>query len=227
MARPLLLDLFCGAGGASAGYVAAGFDVVGVDVEPQPRYPFAFVQADALTFPLDGFDAVHASPPCQAYAGLAALDGRHPRLIEPTRARLCELLDVPWVIENIPTAPLRAPFRLCGSSFGLFVRRHRHFEPGGWQPTLLPPCAHHRIRNDRRAYYGKPGWLAWEPRGARVQSAARQPADRPPLLRGTVDTAARDMGIDWMDWDGLREAIPPAFTEWIGAQLLDALALTA
>ena len=111
-----LLDLFCGAGGAAMGYHRAGFEVVGIDIAPQPNYPFEFVQADAMEFPLDGFDAIHASPPCQAYTALAT--GKHPRLIEPMRERLASS-GVPWVIENVVGAPLRQPVLLCGSMFGL------------------------------------------------------------------------------------------------------------
>jgi DNA (cytosine-5)-methyltransferase 1 len=218
--KPRLLDLFAGAGGATRGYQLAGFHVTGVDIAPQPNYcGDEFVQADALSFPLlFGFDAIHASPPCQAYSTLAK--GNHPALIEPIRARLASSA-VPWIIENIETAPLRAPIRLCGSSFGLGVRRHRLFEFGNWQPpALLPPCSH-ASQGEIRAYYGKKGWAAWTLAGAQVQRRGRRP-----LLRGTVDQAADDMGIDWMTWDELREAIPPAYTQWIGEQLLAHLAAT-
>jgi len=132
--RPKILDLFCGAGGASMGYHLAGFEVVGVDIALQPNYPFEFHQADAMAFPLSGFDAIHASPPCQAYTrmarGLLQSQGRakeHPRLIEPIRARLLES-GLPYIIENVEGAPLIRPIRLCGSSFGLDVQRHRLFE---------------------------------------------------------------------------------------------------
>jgi DNA (cytosine-5)-methyltransferase 1 len=132
-----LLDLFCGAGGAAMGYHRAGFDVVGVDHRPQPNYPFEFIETDALTFLREGgpirgwFDAIHASPPCQAYsAGARMRNGYakdHPRLIEPLRELLIQT-GLPYVIENVPEAPLRSPMRLCGSQFGLDVRRHRAFE---------------------------------------------------------------------------------------------------
>ncbi len=144
MTRPRLLDLFCGAGGASVGYHRAGFDVLGVDVKPQPRYPFDFVQADAMTFPLDGFDAVHASPPCQHYANVTAWRGDvndHPDLLPATLTRLAEV-DVPWVVENVPEAPVRRDFLLCGSQFGLKVRRHRAFQTSPRMYSLLPPCQH-------------------------------------------------------------------------------------
>ena len=216
--RPRLLDLFCGAGGCSVGYERAGFEVVGVDNDPQPNYPFTFIRADALGllgspwFNVTAFDAIHASPPCQAYAGLAAKDGRHPRLIEPTR-ELLRSTGLPYVIENIADARphLIDPVRVCGSSFGLHVRRHRLFETN-W-PLMGSSCAHGG--QEIRAYYGKPGWLAWEPRGAQVQKVGRKP-----LLRGSVEQAPADMGIDWMTWDELREAIPQAYTEYVGQQLL-------
>jgi DNA (cytosine-5)-methyltransferase 1 len=125
------------------GYHRAGFDVVGVDIRPQLRYPFEFVQADALTFPPDGFDAIHASPPCQRFSTTASLHtAKYPDLIEPTR-RLLAATGLPYVIENVVGAPLVSPIRLCGSSFGLGVRRHRLFECGRFDVVLVPPCAHH------------------------------------------------------------------------------------
>lgn len=212
-----LLDLFSGAGGAARGYQLAGFHVTGVDIESQPRYAGdEFVQADAMTFPLEGFDVIHASPPCQAYAGLASKDGRHPRLIEPIRWRLLDA-GVPYIIENIEGAPLLNPVRLCGSMFGLNVRRHRLFETN-W-PLLTPSCTH-GYQDEIRAYYGKKGWLVWTPKGAQVQKKGRRP-----LLRGTIEQAAADMGIDWMTWDELREAIPPAYTEFMGNQLISTRAM--
>jgi hypothetical protein len=131
--RPRALDLFCGAGGASMGLHRAGFEVVGVDACPQPEYPFAFVQADALTFPLDGFAFVWASPPCQAFTAYKRrTDHVRPRrnLIPAVRARLAAA-GVPYVIENVVGAPLRVPVMLCGSMFGLDVQRHRLF--GYWR----------------------------------------------------------------------------------------------
>ena len=115
MRRRRLLDLFCGAGGAAVGYHRAGFDVVGVDIEPQPRYPFEFHQADAMTFPLDGFDVIHASPPCQAYTDLRRARAASTALIEPVRER--SRFGVPYVIENVEGAPLLDPIVLCGTMF--------------------------------------------------------------------------------------------------------------
>ncbi|WP_344088985.1 DNA cytosine methyltransferase, partial [Luedemannella helvata] len=133
--RPRLLDLFCKAGGAGAGYHAAGFDVIGVDIEPQPDYPFPFIQADALSVDPTGFDIIHASPPCQAYSQATPASRRHlhPDLVAPTRAKLREAVGrvggpIGYVIENVPGAPMVDPVTICGDSLRLGVRRHRLFE---------------------------------------------------------------------------------------------------
>jgi DNA (cytosine-5)-methyltransferase 1 len=201
------------------GYWRAGFDVVGVDTKPQPNYPFMFHQADAMTFPLDGFDAVHASPPCQGYSNLRRKIA-HPRLIAPLRDRLVRWQVTTYVIENIEDArrELHNPVRMCGSTFNLNVRRHRWFECNF--PVMVPPCQHDG--REIRAYYGKKGWLVWTPGAAAVQKQGRKP-----ILRGRVEQAAEDMGIDWMTWDELREAIPPAYTEFIGEQLLKVVSAEA
>lgn len=140
--KPRLLDLFCGAGGAAMGYHRAGFEVVGVDLKPQKHYPFEFHQADALEFLAEHgreFDVIHASPPCQAHTSLKNLhDKDYPELIEPTR-RLLEKTGLPYIIENVVGAPLRNPILLCGSSFGLRVRRHRLFESNWF--LIAPPVA--------------------------------------------------------------------------------------
>src|SRR4051794_5410435 len=149
MSRPRLLDLFCGAGGAARGYQRAGFHVVGVDNRPQPRYAGdEFVQADALEWDdFDGFDAVHASPPCQLWAEGSRWHGNsHPDLITPLRP-LLEQSGLPYIIENVPEAPLRRDVVLCGTQFGLQaegfeVRRHRAFELNWPLGTLVPPCQH-------------------------------------------------------------------------------------
>jgi DNA (cytosine-5)-methyltransferase 1 len=209
-----LLDLFCCAGGAAMGYHRAGFEVVGVDIKPQPHYPFEFVQADALAFlgarGADGFDAIHASPPCQRFSDLAKRNGNAhewPDLIAPIREWLRDL-DLPFIIENVEGAPLRRPVMLCGTMFpDLRVIRHRLFESN---ITLsVPQHGPHPLvytRDKRKAHYGKlDEWTS------------------PVQVTGGGNcsvAAARDaMGIDWMTKDELNEAIPPAYTEWLGAQL--------
>ena len=210
MTRPRLLDLFCGAGGASVGYARAGFDVVGVDIEPQPNYPFTFHQADAMTFPLDGFDVIHASPPCQRFAVSTqvwaerrpGLRESHPDLVGPTRDRLIET-DRLYVIENVPAAPLRNPMLLCGTMFdGLRVYRHRLFET--WPPMYWPPA--HGAHRERVTEVGRPvgdsGWM----------TVAGHFINLP--------AASAAMGIDWMTKAELAQAIPPAFTEYIGRRIM-------
>jgi DNA (cytosine-5)-methyltransferase 1 len=216
--KPRLLDLFCGAGGAAMGYHRAGFEVVGVDINPQPHYPFEFHQADALTFPLDGFDVIHASPPCQGYTPMSnrwrangAAKRVHPRLIGPVRDRL-GASRAAWIIENVPGAPIRPDVKLCGYSFGLRVHRHRLFETEAFILSVPFSC---RGWEDHVGIYGDhPGGRLWTRRDGHK-----------PLRRADSVTDAQDaMGIDWMPrWSELKEAIPPAYTEWIGGQLLAAL----
>jgi DNA (cytosine-5)-methyltransferase 1 len=212
--KPRLLDLFCGAGGAGMGYHRAGFDVVGVDIEPHPDYPFEFHQADALTYPLDGFDAYHASPPCPRYSSITPEHRReeHPDLVGPVRERL-EATGRPYVIENVVGAPLLNPLMLCGSSFGLRVRRHRLFESNVWLMSL--PCAHGN--QQAVGVYGD----HWDREGGwtRPDGSSRG-------VKATSVADAQDaLGIDWMRrWEDLADAIPPVFTEFIGEQLAAHLA---
>lgn len=187
-ARPRLLDLYCGAGGAAAGYHQAGFDVTGVDIAPQPRFPYPFIRADALTFPLDGFDVIHASPPCQRYAHVTRWRGsqdNHPDLLQATIGRLAAS-GIPWIVENVPEALPAALLQLCGTHFGLPVKRHRRFLVPRPVPPL-PPCRSHHVQpfqhEDERAY-------------------------------------ADAMGCTWMTGLEAREAIPPAYTRYIGRQLI-------
>lgn len=214
MTRPWLLDLFCGAGGAAAGYDRAGFDVVGVDIEPQPHYPFTFYQLDAMTFPLDGFDAIHASPPCQKFTAYRRRGGGvgdgYPDLIAPVRERL-EASGVPWVMENVARSPVRPLVHLCGSSFGLDVQRHRWFETN--VPMMSPPCAHG---------LQKPRFPCATNR-TNLRRTVEIGVWRIPL---PVQQAAMG-GVDWMALDELTEAIPPAYAEYIGGQLLDYLTANA
>jgi DNA (cytosine-5)-methyltransferase 1 len=211
-----LLDLFSGAGGCGMGYHQAGFEVIGVDVRPQPNYPFEFHQADALDYPLDGFDAYHASPPCQAYSTVSgrAKKGQraeYPDLVDPIRQRLAAT-GRPYVIENVVGAPLRAPVRLCGSSFGLDVRRHRLFELGRFYPALVPPCAHH---------WQRPRFRSLDSRQKKL--AAVIGVHGHTNYAGEFELRCQAMGIDWMDPHELTQAIPPAYTEWLGGQMLAAM----
>lgn len=206
-----VLDLFCGAGGASMGYHRAGFEVVGVDIKPQPDYPFTFIQADALEegmslAPL--FDLIHASPPCQAFSitgNLARAQGKEQStvdLLTPLRP-LLEATGLPYVIENVKGAPLRDPMVLCGSMFGLKVRRHRLFESN---LLLQPPgpCRHKEQGKPVGVYHTLNDSIPFGGTTAR-----------------TLEEGQEAMGIDWMPWKSLKEAIPPAYTEWIGQQICE------
>ena len=209
---PKLLDLFCGAGGASMGYHRAGFDVVGVDINPQPNYPFEFHEADALEYPLGGFDIIHASPPCQRYSVATKRNGRSddwPDLVAPMRDRL-ESAGVPWVIENVPGSPLKDPITLCGATFKLRVYRHRLFESN--RPISAPPHLKHTrlcyTLDKRKPHYGQlDEWTAF------VQVTGGGNCSKA--------SAADAMGINWPTTKHeLNEAIPPAYTEHIGRQLI-------
>jgi len=208
MSAPLLLDLFCKQGGAAMGYACAGFRVVGVDKDPQPRFPFEFVQADALEYLAEHghrFDAIHASPPCQRFTACQVIQGRdHPDLIGPTRDLLLAW-GGPYVIENVEGAPLIGPVTLCGCMFdGLNVYRERLFE------TSFPmPQPEHRTHSQPLRKMGRPPLP-----GHRMHVVGN--------FSGVREARAA-MGIEWMTRDGLREAIPPAYTEHVGRFLLQAL----
>lgn len=201
---PRLLDLFCSQGGAAMGYHRAGFEVVGVDIKPQPNFPFAFVHSEALEYVAlhaHEFDAIHASPPCQRYIRGGLQNSTHPNLLPPTRDAL-DATGLPYVIENVPGSPMRADFMLCGSHFGLQVRRHRHFECNWPVFPFTLSCNHDKpIVGVYGNAHGQKG--AW-----------------PGMLPSSPASWSRAMGIDWMDRRGLAEAIPPAYTEHIGRQLL-------
>jgi DNA (cytosine-5)-methyltransferase 1 len=225
--RPRLLDLFCGAGGCAMGYHRAGFEVVGIDCEDQPAYPFLFARIEALwlldvllgggslcpdlfsRFWLKDIDVIHASPPCQGYCRLKHL---HPTKTYPMLIpRIRELLSAtgkPYVIENVPGAPLNNPVRLCGSSFGLRVRRHRLFESN---VSLAGKRCDHKSQ-------GQPLCVAGSG-GKRVNRRVNDRGGACNYPRNILD--ARDaMGIEWMTRAELSQAIPPPFTEYIGSQLI-------
>ena len=202
-----MLDLFCGAGGAGMGYHRAGFEVVGVDIKPQKHYPFEFHCADAFAF-LEKhgleFDVIHASPPCQSYsAAMRHLAKPQPKLIDGLRDALMQSGKT-WVIENVPGAPMDNPTILCGTMFGLRVHRHRLFESPNLF-ALIQPCSGAKdILNPHRA----------ESRERIYREFGRQDPEK--LWRN-------EMGVEWMGRQETREAIPPAYTEWIGQRLLESL----
>jgi hypothetical protein len=210
-----LLDLFCGAGGASVGYHRAGFEVTGVDLQPHDDYPFPMIVGDAMTVldcpdVLRGFDVIAASPPCPRYSAATPAANRdgHPDLVDPVRQHLLEW-GGPFVIENVPGAPLDHPIRLCGSNFGLGVRRHRLFETN--VPMLAPQCRHD-LQPEVWGVYGDHGDAkpVRRPNGTSRGNKARDAAH-----------AREVMGIDWMSrWCDLADAIPPAYTQYIGEQLM-------
>lgn len=209
------------------GYREAGFEVIGIDIKPMPRYPFEFHQADALAY-LDAMllygwqdiDAIHASPPCQGYSVTQSLpySKPYPQLVESVRERL-EAIGLPYVIENVPRAPLLNPVTLCGSQFGLVtdwppwgkvaLRRHRLFEAGGFAIADAGPHDH--------SLYAVPVYG----HGPGLSKARRH---RPyPHGHGALQAAREVMQIDWMTRDELDESIPPAYTRYIGKQLLEAV----
>lgn len=200
------------------GYHRAGFEVVGVDIKPQPRYPFEFHQADAMTYPLDGFDAIHASPPCQSYSRATrnlwgkARAAEHPDLLAPIRDRLIAA-GVPYVIENVEGAPIRADVMLCGTMFGLNIRKHRWFETN--IAILMAPfsCGDHR--NLYNPWKGGPGVRSAD-KFREAQGTPWIPAEG----GASRKTAVRTSG-------DCSDAIPPAYTEWIGHQLMAHLRATA
>lgn len=222
--RPKLLDLFCGAGGCSVGYDRAGFDVTGVDVAEQPNYPFKFHRADALAFLAEHwkeFDAFHASPPCQGYTtmsnrfrGAGGAADSWPLLIGPIRD-LLRVTCKPFVIENVPgaRAELIDPVTLHGGMFGLGVSRPRLFECWGFMPLI---ALTEQVVNPLGVYGKLDGRRIWTRIDGTEQRAPK-----------TIDQARAAMGIDWMTWDEIREAIPPVYTEHIGEQLLTAIELQA
>lgn len=228
--RPRLLDLFCGGGGAAMGYYNAGFDVYGVDLRSGRDYPFPYYRDDALRFlqahlddPWQEFDAIHASPPCQAHSALRSLErgyrqrlfSLHEDLVSATRSLLAGT-GVPYVIENVPGAPIRADLELCGSHFGLGttcrdgvyrqLRRHRLFELEGFTVDQ-PACCHH---GPAVGVYGHGG------------GDPERQVSRGRGYMATTAEARAALGIEWLDMRDLAQAIPPAYTELVGRGLLAA-----
>jgi DNA (cytosine-5)-methyltransferase 1 len=238
--RPVLLDLYCGAGGAAKGYHDAGFDLVGVDINPQPNYPYEFHQSDALEFVAEHgqeFDAIHASPPCQGYSIMRNLpwlrDREYPLLIGPTQAAL-ESLGVPWVIENVMGAKLSAGW-LCGGMFGLPFYRHRYFHASFFWMQPGHPKHQVTIRDTREdgkpdrsgggrrislSVHPNPVNTAW--RKTHDGNGAQKPGEGVGHAAGW-HLAAEAMCIDWMKRDELTQAIPPAYTQYIGERLRESL----
>jgi DNA (cytosine-5)-methyltransferase 1 len=206
-----LLDLFCGVGGASVGYAEAGFEVHGVDLKHGKRYPFTYTRANVLDILKDQefinqFDVIHASPPCQTHSITKHLRNAQGKstskvdLIPETRAALIAS-GKPYIIENVPGSPLINPVQLCGSSFNLKVRRHRLFESN--MPLQGSACYHKKQGRPIGVY----GSLNDEiPQGGKTAA--------------TIDEARKAMGMDWAIWTELVEAIPPAFTKYLGHQLI-------
>jgi hypothetical protein len=195
MVKPKLLDLFCCAGGAAKGYQRAGFYVVGVDIKPQPHYcGDEFIQADAMKFDLSGYECYHASPPCQHYSmmqNIVKTKSEWPDLISPTRDRLTST-GKSYVIENVYKAPLKGHLMLCGTMFNLPIIRHRYFECDWMDLYLFPPCDHRNVYDP------------WHKDGV-----------------GQREKLSAAMDIDWfMNRQEVREAIPPAYTEFIGKELI-------
>lgn len=212
------LDLFCGAGGCSRGYHDAGIEMTGVDIVPQPHYPYRFVQADWYEYLVghwQDYDFIHASPPCQAYSGMRRITlarfgstPEHPDLISAVRDAL-QRTGKPFVIENVQGSPLYTQIVLCGASFGLpHIARHRHFESN----VLIvnaPRCIHRRNTYTIGVYGSKPDGRRVSYRHHRLVRVA-----------SSLDEAQREMGIDWMTWYEITQAVPPVFTRFIGDQLM-------
>jgi len=216
MSKPRLLDLFCKAGGTTKGYQEAGFYVVGIDIEPQPHYiGDEFIQADALTFPLDGYDVIHASPECKAYTNCnLSPKAKYQMLIGAIRKRL-QATGKPYVIENVIGSKkhLQANLMLCGTMFDLPMERHRLFESNLF---LYPPLeCNHKIAHI--SVTGHSVWDSWLEGTQRKDGRSRP--DSVPVAIGK-----EAMGIDWMNKSELAQAIPPAYTKHIGLQFMDILA---
>ena len=217
-----LLDLYCKAGGASEGYARAGFEVIGVDIKKQKRYPYKFIQADALDILQDKdflaqFDVLAGSPPCQTHSVTQHLRDAQGNttdkvdLIPQTRKAFIES-GKPYVIENVPGSPLINPILMCGSYFGLKVRRHRLFESNVF---LTGTICNHKTQGKPVGVYGA---MKDNPKGIDRKTGRMVYGGQ---TARSIEEAREAMGIDWMLWGDLVEAIPPAYTEFIGKQLID------
>ena len=241
MTRPKILDLYCCAGGAAVGYHRAGFDVYGIDINPQPRYPFAFRRDDALAtlallltgegvvfdtdegpvrLWMEDFVAIHASPPCQSFSRTKTLhSNEHPDLVEPTRT-LLKQTGKPWIIENVVGAPLIDPIKLCGSEFdmigedvdGVPLKMIRHrLFESNVQLTGKGGCRHRKDIQTASVYGAGGGWTP-------------KHRDNPERRGGYiphVDVLRKILEVDWTTKHELSQVVPPAFTEHLGRQLLD------
>ncbi len=208
-----LLDLFCGAGGCSVGYNKVGFKVIGVDIEPQPNYPFEFIQSDALTIDLSEFDVIHASPPCQKYSNGSArwrkIGYEYFDLIGPIRVKLITSKK-PYIIENVVGAPLINPIILCGTMFGLNIIRHRLFESNF---SLITPAHPKHLRPIIRKS------KIDESKIVKRSSYCEIAGGGGDSNTYKFDDWKKAMGIDWMTKKELIQAIPPSYTEYIGKQI--------
>jgi hypothetical protein len=204
-----LLDIFCGAGGASKGYELAGFDVTGIDLKSGKRYPFTYIKKDFKTLTIEDlqdYDVIHASPPCQTFSITKNL-----RIAQNKKTNKEDLLDAtrqllidsgkPYILENVPGAPLRNPIQLCGSVFNLQVRRHRLFESN--MPLRGSGCDHKQ--------QGRP---------VGIYGSLNDKIPGGGQTAQTIEIARAAMGINWMIWSELVEAIPPMYTKFIGDQVM-------
>lgn len=206
------------------GYHRAGFEVVGVDIRPQKRFPFEFVQADALEFCREHgheFDAIHASPPCQQFSTAKRLNPKcnHPDLIAETRKAL-QATGKPWIIENVPGAPLHFPVTLCGLALGTNVKRHRLFESNKFLFGTTCPAGH---KGNWITVFGHDGTIHMERKRWVTVFCGGAPRVPDKRRRATLEQRKEAMGINWMTRDELSLAIPPAYTELIGKQLRRAI----
>ena len=200
------LDLFCAAGGAGMGLHRAGFDVTGVDINPQPNYPFKFIQGDAMDTSLEGYDLVWASPPCQGYSAMQAIhknSNKHPDLVEPMREKLKEWGGL-WIIENVANSPLKTHFMLCGTMFGLRIIKHRYFEASFQLPLMMPPCNHSDVYDP------------WHGKG-RTAAKMQEAQGTPWIPQGGGGGRAAGKTGD------LNNAIPPAYSEFLGKEAMKLL----